>query len=66
MRHWWEHSSASLRSLATEIDENFQVESAQSDNPPIYEVPIDGDQPDQAIMANFSLIELLENQILGK
>ena len=27
---------------------------------------IDNDNPDQAIMANFSLIELLENQILGK
>ena len=44
----------------------FKVESAQSDNPAIHEVPIDNDNPDQAIMANFSLIELLENQILGK
>ena len=44
----------------------FQVESAQSDNPAIHEVSIDNDNSDQAIMANFSLIELLENQILGK
>ena len=44
----------------------FKVESAQSDNPAIHEVSIDNDNPDQAIMANFSLIELLENQILGK
>ena len=44
----------------------FKVESAQSDISAIHEVSIDNDNPDQAIMANFSLIELLENQILGK
>ena len=27
---------------------------------------INNDKPDQGIMANFSLIELIENQILGK
>ena len=60
------HISARIRSAATVIDEDFQVESTQSENPPVHEVPIYGDQPDQAIMANFSLIELLENQIFGK
>lgn len=48
-----------------EYEFQLKVESAQNDNPAIHEVPIDGDNPDQAIMANFSLIELLENQILG-
>jgi len=48
-----------------EYEFQLKVESAQSDNPAIHEVSIDGDNPDQAIMANFSLIELLENQILG-
>merc|ERR1712064_140616 len=44
-----------------EYEFQLKVESAQSDNPAIHEVSIDNDNPDQAIMANFSLIELLEN-----
>ena len=52
--------------LGTILMNFVQVESAQSDNPEIHEVSIDSDNIDQAIMANFSSIELLENQILGK
>ena len=68
MRHQRQLSNAQFSSLATIVFlmNFFKVESAQSDNPAIHEVSIDNDNPDQAIMANFSLIELLENQILGK